>query len=296
MLRLTTIFVFVSLIFSIVYSQEKVNYANLKSMRKDGEFVRFQVEDFNPKSKNKYDKSKTYYWYKSQNVMSTQGGSSGLLLDGIYERFYSNKQLAVKGFYKKGLKHGAWTYWNEQGRLMKEEQWRKGKPKNTTLVYDKKGNLKKERDHRKQEVVHSSDQKIIKTNIDSTEVEIIEKYKNGQTKSVSRYQHDELHGKQLRYDEKGSIIELSSYKNGVLHGKQIEEDGTTTTYKNGEEKTPLLKRIFNHTDKEKIDESVKNEESDEDSDEEEGKESKSKKKRKRNNESNSDDINTFRLN
>lgn len=293
MLRLTLIFVFVSLIFSTVSSQEKVNYANLKSMRQDGEFVRFQVEEFNPKSKNKYDKSKTYYWYKSQNVMSTQGGSSGLLLDGIYERFYSNKQLAIKGFYKKGLKHGTWTYWNKEGRLMKEEHWRKGASKSKTLVYDKKGNVKEEKNHRKEEVVYLSDQKLTKTNIDSTEVEIIEKYKNGQTKTVSRYKYDKLHGKQLRYDEKGKIAEQSSYKNGVLHGKQISEDGTTTIYKNGEEKTPLLKRIFNRPDKEKSEEDSKEEGSEEKTDEEE-KEPKGKRKRK--NKSNSDNIITSHLN
>lgn len=244
MLRLTSLFIFISLVCFTVSSQEKVNYANLKSLRKDGDFIRFQVEEFNPKKKNKYDNALTYYWYKSQNVMSTQGGSSGLLLNGIYEQFHSNKQLAIKGFFKKGLKHGTWTYWNEEGRLKKEEFWRHGKPKKSAIIYNENGEVKKEKNYGKDEVVHNIEDKIITTNIDSTEVEVIEKYPNGTTKSVSRFKDGELHGKQLEYNENGELISQESYKNGELHGKQILEDGTVKQYKNGEEKTPLLKRLF----------------------------------------------------
>lgn len=244
MLRLTSLFILTSLFCLTVSSQEKVNYANLKSLRKNGEFIRFQVEEFNPKKNNKYDNSLTYYWYKSQNVMSTQGGSSGLLLNGIYEQFYANKQLAIKGFFKKGLKHGTWTYWNEEGRLKKEEFWRHGKPKKSAVIYNKNGGIKKEKNYGKDEVVHNLEDKVITTNIDSTEVEVIEKYPNGKTKSVSRSKDGELHGKQLKYNQNGELISQENYKNGELHGKQMLEDGAVKHYKNGEEKTPFLKQLF----------------------------------------------------
>jgi antitoxin component YwqK of YwqJK toxin-antitoxin module len=279
MLRFTYLFIFISLISFVVSSQEKVNYANLKSLRQDGEFIRFQVEEFNPKKDNKYDKSLTYHWYKSQSVMSTQGGSSGLLLDGIYEHFYANKQLATKGFFKQGLKHGTWTYWNKQGRLIKDEFWRKGKPKKSTLVYNESGDVKKEKNYGKKEVVSRSEEQVITTNMDSTEVEVVEKYKNGETKSVSHFKYGELHGKQIVYDENGKIVTLKNYKDGQLHGKQINEDGTKQHFKKGEEKTPLLKRIFK-----KKEDADKEGSEEEDNSENEKKESKRKKKEKSNKE------------
>ncbi|MEX1192866.1 MAG: hypothetical protein WED10_05260 [Brumimicrobium sp.] len=281
MFRLTVLFLSFCTLSFVGYSQEKVNYANLKSHRVDDGFVRFQVEEFNPDKKNKYKKDLNYFWYKSQNVMSTQGGSSGLLLHGIYEKFYNNKQLAIKGNFKKGLKHGKWTYWNDQGRMIKEEFWRKGKPKKSAVNYSVKGEVKKEKNYSKDEIVYNKKDEIIKTNMDSTSVEIIKKDQNGQTTSVERYKKGKLHGKQLNYDENGRLSSFENYKNGELHGKQKLPDGSTVRYKKGVLKEPLLKRLFKGKDKEENeDEDVKDEQSDKKNSKKEKKGAKKDKKSK----------------
>lgn len=263
MLRIPTLLLIISFFSINCFSQEKVNYANLKSLRQDGEFIQFQVEDFNPKKNNRYKKSLTYYWYKSQSVISTQGGSSGLLLHGIYEHFHANKQLAVRGFFKKGLKNGTWTYWNEEGKLTREEFWSKGKPKKSAFIFNAKGEVEQETNYAKDEIVYQLDNQTITTNIDSTQVTVVDQYPNGNKKSVAHFKNGNLHGKQIEFDEKGNVIELKTYKQGELHGKQVIKDSIVQNYKNGElhgkqvlndstvlyfkkgeEKTPLFKRIF----------------------------------------------------
>jgi len=271
MLRIPALLLLVSFISITCFSQEKVNYANLKSLRQDGEFIQFQVEDFNPKKNNRYNKSLTYYWYKSQSVISTQGGSSGLLLHGIYEHFHANKQLAVRGFFKKGLKNGTWTYWNEEGKLTREEFWSKGKPKKSALIFNAKGKVEKETNYGKDEVIYQLDEQTITTNIDSTQVTVVDQYPNGNKKSVAHFKNDNLHGKQIEFDEKGNVLELKTYKHGELHGKQVIKDSIIQNYKNGElhgkqvlndstvlyfkkgeEKTPIFKRIFKKKERVKV--------------------------------------------
>lgn len=266
--RLLVILIIFTFSSNINYCQEKVNYSNLRSLRHDGGFVRFQVEDFNPKKNNRYNNSLFYYWYKSQSVISTQGGSSGLLLHGIYEQFHTNKQLAIRGFFKKGLKNGVWMYWNDEGHLIKEEIWKKGKPKKSAFDYNTKGEIVKETDFGKDEVIHELDNQTIITNIDSTQVTIVNNYSNGNKKSVAHFKNDNLHGKQIEYDEKENVIELKTYKQGELHGKQVIKDSIEQNYKNGElhgkqvindstviyynkgvEKTPILKRLFKRKDR-----------------------------------------------
>lgn len=300
MLRLLVLPLFFFFSLSFTHSQEKINYANLKSLRQDGGFVQFQVEDFNPKKNNRYNNSLTYFWYKSQSVISTQGGSSGLLLHGIYEQFHANKQLAVRGFFKKGLKNGVWTYWNDEGKLIKEELWRKGKSKNSTFIYNTEGEIVKETDFGKDEVIYQLDKQTIISNIDSTQVKVVNQYPNGKKKSVAHFENGNLHGKQIEYDEKGNVLELKTYKHGELHGKQIIKDSIEQNYKNGElhgkqvlndstviyyhkgvEKTPLLKRVLKKKERVK-DEDPEENKNNENSDSEGGNDKEIKRYKKEN--------------
>lgn len=82
-----------------------------------------------------------YHWYQSQRVQQTQGGYTGKLLHGNYNRYAANKQLMLQGTYKKGLADGNWKEWRPNHRLVKEERWRKGRQNGKATHYDEQGNL-----------------------------------------------------------------------------------------------------------------------------------------------------------
>lgn len=259
MTRLTITAFLICMTFNGV-TQEEVNYSKLRSLRDGESFIRFQVMDLNDSKKVKLENDMVYHWFKSQKVMSTQGGASGVLLDGIYEEFYPNSQLKTKGSFKKGIKHGNWRHWSKDGKLQKEIQWRKGKRVKEAIEYDTRGNVVKRKDFSADKTVYYEENKIIKTEKDSTEVEIIHKYENGQTEKVERFEDGRLEGKQVKYNSDGDMVYLKNYKAGKLHGKQIDKEGNKSYYKNGEPHTPLLKRLFQKKDdseEEKSEESKK---------------------------------------
>jgi antitoxin component YwqK of YwqJK toxin-antitoxin module len=68
-----------------------------------------------------------YYWYSANAIHSTQGGFSGLLLNGPYSEYYLNKNLKAQGAFKKGLKSGIWKSWNEDGTANSVSTWEKGR-------------------------------------------------------------------------------------------------------------------------------------------------------------------------
>ncbi|RZM21553.1 MAG: hypothetical protein EOO88_32695 [Pedobacter sp.] len=67
-----------------------------------------------------------YYWYSSNQINVTQGGSGGRLLEGDYKEFYLNKNLKVKAYFKKGLKEGQWSEWAEDGTLQLQAHYIRG--------------------------------------------------------------------------------------------------------------------------------------------------------------------------
>lgn len=80
-----------------------------------------------------------YAWFKSGEIVETQGGSHGRLLDGAYAEFYINHQLKRKGTYKHGLKHGEWRAWDEQGKLLSVKHFRNGLLHGSLVQYDAEG-------------------------------------------------------------------------------------------------------------------------------------------------------------
>jgi antitoxin component YwqK of YwqJK toxin-antitoxin module len=235
--------VFVLLTNFVCVGQNKVtkNYTVTKNIRVGEEFYRFQVEEYSEREKRFYAKNKFYFWYKSQEIKRTQGGSGGLLLNGIYEHFYANKQLAEKGHFKKGLKHGTWTYWNENGYLTRIEQWRRGKPRGRTLIYDGKGNKIEHINIKFNRITYAKDSLFVIASKDSSKVQTYQLVFEDKI-SVFNYRHGKLHGKQLIYED--SLQEapiIHRYKKGKLHGKQKEADGTVTKYKHGQFIEPKVK-------------------------------------------------------
>ena len=186
-----------------------------RSLKEDGKQFQFTVLDDDKRGVWRHNKKKFYYWYKAQHVLSTQGGSSGQLINGDFEVFYSNKQLAQKGAFKKGLKHGEWLYWREDGTLAYSEYWCKGSKKGVQKIYDGNGN-----ETESTEFERNSTRRRVSDSL------IIRK-KNGKQEEI------------LTFDENNKVIRDEEFENGKLHGKvRIYENGKlieTLKYKEGEQ-------------------------------------------------------------
>lgn len=86
------------------------------------------VADVNEVSAVSSPKSRLYYfWYYANGIHSTQGGYSGILLDGDYMEYYPDKGLKEQGYFIRGLKNGTWKTWNEDGTLKESVHWKSGK-------------------------------------------------------------------------------------------------------------------------------------------------------------------------
>ncbi|MDF2456904.1 MAG: hypothetical protein K0R51_2897, partial [Cytophagaceae bacterium] len=121
------------------------------------------------KPKDKY----RYYWYAAHDIKITRGGFDGKLLHGIYTEFYHDKELKVKGTFKKGLKKGSWKSWYRNGQLTEILHYKKGFRHGTFTQFDQDGNTickgkyKKDKLNGRQKVYVSGGDVVIK------------KYKNG---------------------------------------------------------------------------------------------------------------------
>lgn len=252
--KLTLIFVF---FFSFIgHSQKLSNYENRKSVRSDNQFVTFHVEDVDKKKKNKkYNTRKEYFWYKSQEVKHTQGGSAGLLLHGLYERFYVNKQIAAKGSFKKGLKHGKWSYWSDEGKIIGFEQYRRGKLIHKEAIDPKTGKPLLVMQRGPFKLRYKTPEKSINTNKDSTKVNVINYDENGSVLSNEKYLFGDLHGKQVYYDkEKKQILK---YNKGVLLNAEdtveINKDSITERVQSNESDNTSKKNKKEDTEEQETD-------------------------------------------
>ncbi len=200
-------------------------------MKQDGLSLTFTVLDSDKKGIKHYDTQKTYYWYKSQTVLGTQGGSAGQLLHGAYEAFYDNKQLCEKGSYAKGLKIGEWNYWQKNGKLIKTEHWNNGRLSGEQLYYSKTGDVQKRVIIRGNKTTEQSGDTLIEISKSCKTVTLMDSI--GRVKSVARYKNSLLHGKQETIASDGSKS-VETYKNGEV---VVPKEKKTKTPK-GEETTP----------------------------------------------------------
>ena len=124
------------------FSQEpKKDFYLKKSLKQDGFQYQFTVLEEDARGIRYFNKTKFYFWYKAQKVISTQGGASGQLLNGEFEAYHENKQLAQQGTFHKGLKDGEWTYWRKDGTLITIENWKHGEYSGTKELFNEKGEL-----------------------------------------------------------------------------------------------------------------------------------------------------------
>ncbi len=197
---------------TVIYSQ-KFEIENKFHIKQDDKSIVFRVLDADESQLKKYHSEKYYYWFKSQKILITQGGSSGSLLNGDYESFYKNNQLAEKGSFKKGLKEGVWKFWNKNGILIHQENWSKGIQIGKQLYYSENGLIQKT-------IVYKSNQTQIiarDTTIIKTKKTILTTVSDstGKLISQSRYSNSQLDGNQISRDQNDSLIK-TSYKKGIL--------------------------------------------------------------------------------
>ncbi len=204
-------------------SAQKFEIENKFHIKQDDKSIVFHVLDADDSQLKKYHSKKFYYWFKSQKVLVTQGGSSGSLLNGDYESFYKNNQLAEKGLFKKGLKDGVWKSWNQQGVLVHQENWSKGIQTGKQLYYNENGLIQKT-------IIFKSNQ----TQIIARDTTIVKRKKTvlttindstGKLISQSRYSNSKLDGTQIARDQNDSLIK-TVYKKGVLVPEKIKKQKT----------------------------------------------------------------------
>ena len=126
---------YIGIIFSTL-SCKSVYEPYAKRILNNKEFKhRFYVIDKKPHPRL----SKTYYWFKTQNIHNSKGDYGGKLLDGPYIKYYINNQIAEKGSFKNGIKTGVWNTWYTSGQLAITERWRHGIQSGKHIQYDSLG-------------------------------------------------------------------------------------------------------------------------------------------------------------
>jgi len=122
-----SLFLLATFVAHALFSQSAIKISKgFRSLRQNALFIECMVLEDPVLHKHEFENDKFYHWFQSQHILTTQGGASGQLLHGGYEAFYDSKQLAEKGKFHKGLKHGEWKYWNSNGTLTRIEHWKNG--------------------------------------------------------------------------------------------------------------------------------------------------------------------------
>ncbi|MCH2224908.1 MAG: hypothetical protein MK066_09080 [Crocinitomicaceae bacterium] len=223
------------------FAQKELKEFYLKrSLKQDGRQFNFQVLEDDKHGVWFYDQQKFYYWFMSQRVHFTQGQSSGILLNGKFESFYVSKQLCEKGIFSKGLKHGDWKYWREDGTIERSEKWFNGRLK-TQKWFDEQGNLVKTNiSKRNGFFIESGDTLTIEKK--GLIVQRVIYDEQGRVQQEERFKEGKMHGKQTSYAE-GKLISSVRYKKGKLIDKVVKDEEPKETKK-------TLKERFKKKEKE----------------------------------------------
>jgi len=74
----------------------------------------------------KVSQDKRYYYYSLNNILNSNGGYTGNVLNGEYTATSRAGQLLKKGIFKKGLKDGKWIVWEPNGNIQQITLWKNG--------------------------------------------------------------------------------------------------------------------------------------------------------------------------
>ncbi len=221
----------------VSFSQKELkDYSLNHSLKQDNEQLQFKVLDTDDRGVWVHRKNRFYFWYKSQKVMSTQGGSSGQLLHGNFESFYDNKQMSKKGKFHKGLKTGEWLYWRMDGTLIRTERWKNGRLAELRTTYDVDGSFKNRIEYKRNTTRFENPDSIVIEQLNSHKKTIYLKDADGNVKRKESFKNNELHGWVKNY-ENAKVVSKTKYKNGTeIKGSDGEKSG-------------FLKKLFKRKDK-----------------------------------------------
>jgi antitoxin component YwqK of YwqJK toxin-antitoxin module len=107
--RLTQVLLLITALLLLSFTTQ-----NLKKRITDTEF---RYEFYTTQKEISAKSDRLYYWFKGGAIHTSEYGVSGELLDGEFEKFYLNNQLAEKGYFKNGLKDGLWKTWHKNGKI-----------------------------------------------------------------------------------------------------------------------------------------------------------------------------------
>jgi antitoxin component YwqK of YwqJK toxin-antitoxin module len=231
------------------FSRHKIPDLSLKhSVKQEGFQYNFEVIDSDRKGIRNHDKSKFYYWFKAQKVMATQGGSSGQLLHGSFESFYTNKQLQQQGKFNKGLKDGEWNYWRENGVLLRTENWSKGTLSGMQYVYNEAGiEIKNTYYYWNKRTEKTLDSLI---EVKGNRMKITLYNPEQKVNEIQRFKKGLKQGKQIRYDADGTA-EVRLFKKGIekeSKTKAVDEEAEKQGLKRFFQKINLRKKSETKTD------------------------------------------------
>ena len=87
------------------------------------------------------NKTKQYHSFYNGQFSVNQGGYSGLLLDGKFNKISQNGIIEEDGCFRKGLKVGTWTYRDSTGLIIRQEKWFRGFKYGKTKIYYPDGSV-----------------------------------------------------------------------------------------------------------------------------------------------------------
>ncbi|MBL7897243.1 MAG: hypothetical protein JNJ99_01825 [Crocinitomicaceae bacterium] len=136
-MRLLLYFLFITFQ-TTIFCQDLVSLRHSRTDTFKADFYILSAE-----KKIKFIDTLDYYWFKSQQVHSTQGCASGNLLQGKYTCYYLSGQLAEQGNFISGLKSGEWKSWFESGQLKSIFNFESGVLHGNFFEYNETGRLVK---------------------------------------------------------------------------------------------------------------------------------------------------------
>jgi MORN repeat variant len=101
----------------------------------------FQFYVSKPLSDQKIVDDAVYYWFTPDTILQTVGGYQGKLLNGLFTKYYPNKNIAVKESYDMGRKSGESRSWFPDGKLESIVTWSMGKKAGPFKMYDSSSRL-----------------------------------------------------------------------------------------------------------------------------------------------------------
>ena len=172
---------------------------------KDGKWIQYFVEDSSKVAK----------------IYEVKDG----VLDGTWQEYHFNQQLADCGNYEEGKKVGIWKSWHESGKLKSESSYEKGEFTGKSRSWFLNGNLNRVNNTDKDlnsgyvtEYYENGGKDYEYTYFKWGQIDT-EWYKNGQLKSRQKYRFGQLKNEaQTYYHENGQIAQQGKTKKGGKNG------------------------------------------------------------------------------